>query len=345
MDYDDDIDRATRERWARWQEQNYKGYSSTAEANALYQLGAPRLSDYIKQSLRIRTKRAKKNGVAHSLAELGDLLPPDSECSRLNKRALKAFDPDRLALATMAALLNAIAARTGDETAPGTDTIMAVGYAIKHLGKPRGLFSTWEPEAVVRAGNWLIDCCAGALRKLFVVERGVIYITEEALHHADALVEIEMRRNLVFPLKLTPPQPWTRYRQGLRTFVRHSRAEAQIKRAMRDGSMQTCIDGVNWLQSVQWATSPISVEAARELIDAADLVRKPREPKYLFEARMRQRKITVLGAANFNLANFYTPMSLDWRGRVYADPHHNFAREDLVRSQFRFARGEPIDSR
>jgi Autographiviridae RNA polymerase len=111
---------------------------------------------------------------------------------------------------------------------------------------------------------------------------------------------------------------------------------------MRDGSMQTCIDGVNALQSVQWATSPISLEAALEFIDADDLVRKPREPKYLFEARKRQRKRTVLSAAEFNLANFYTPMSLDWRGRVYADPHHHFGREDLVRSQFRFARADPI---
>jgi DNA-directed RNA polymerase len=39
---------------------------------------------------------------------------------------------------------------------------------------------------------------------------------------------------------------------------------------------------------------------------------------------------------------FYTPMNLDWRGRVYGLTHFNFQRDDRVRALFQFADGEPI---
>jgi DNA-directed RNA polymerase len=39
---------------------------------------------------------------------------------------------------------------------------------------------------------------------------------------------------------------------------------------------------------------------------------------------------------------FYCPMNMDWRGRVYALTHFNFQREDRVRSMFLFANGEAI---
>ena len=39
---------------------------------------------------------------------------------------------------------------------------------------------------------------------------------------------------------------------------------------------------------------------------------------------------------------FWTPMHLDWRGRVYSVPHFSYPREDYVRGLFLFADGEPI---
>jgi DNA-directed RNA polymerase, mitochondrial len=42
---------------------------------------------------------------------------------------------------------------------------------------------------------------------------------------------------------------------------------------------------------------------------------------------------------------FYTPMNLDWRGRVNPLPHFNFIRDDRVRALFLFADGEPIGER
>jgi DNA-directed RNA polymerase len=39
---------------------------------------------------------------------------------------------------------------------------------------------------------------------------------------------------------------------------------------------------------------------------------------------------------------FYCPMNMDWRGRVYSLTHFNFQREDRVRAMFLFANGEPI---
>jgi DNA-directed RNA polymerase len=42
------------------------------------------------------------------------------------------------------------------------------------------------------------------------------------------------------------------------------------------------------------------------------------------------------------LDQFYVPMNMDWRGRVYGLAHFNFQREDRVRSMFLFAKGEAI---
>ncbi len=39
---------------------------------------------------------------------------------------------------------------------------------------------------------------------------------------------------------------------------------------------------------------------------------------------------------------FFTPMNMDWRSRVYALTHFNFQREDRVRALFLFANGEPL---
>src|SRR5262249_10081211 len=39
---------------------------------------------------------------------------------------------------------------------------------------------------------------------------------------------------------------------------------------------------------------------------------------------------------------FWTPMNMDWRGRVYGLPSFAFHREDRVRALFLFADGEPI---
>jgi DNA-directed RNA polymerase, mitochondrial len=42
---------------------------------------------------------------------------------------------------------------------------------------------------------------------------------------------------------------------------------------------------------------------------------------------------------------FWTPMNLDWRGRVNPLPHFNFIRDDRVRALFHFADGQPIGER
>ena len=41
-------------------------------------------------------------------------------------------------------------------------------------------------------------------------------------------------------------------------------------------------------------------------------------------------------------ARFWTPMNLDWRGRVNPQPHFNYTREDRVRALFLFADRLPI---
>src|SRR5262249_39320475 len=42
---------------------------------------------------------------------------------------------------------------------------------------------------------------------------------------------------------------------------------------------------------------------------------------------------------------FYTSLSCDFRGRIVADPHFNYMRQDYVRGLFLFAEGKPIGKR
>jgi DNA-directed RNA polymerase len=55
-----------------------------------------------------------------------------------------------------------------------------------------------------------------------------------------------------------------------------------------------------------------------------------------------------LETARYLVANgnkFWTPASLDYRGRVYGMPNFNYQRGDLVRSLFQFSEGKPLDER
>lgn len=160
-------------------------------------------------------------------------------------------------------------------------------------------------------------------------------------------------------------------------FVRtpHKATRAAVRAAMRSGTMKQHVDAVNALQAVPWTINHAVLGVMRWCI--AHNVAVPGlpgedvpEPERLTpeawadEAQRKLQRITLARVREHNTAlvgerlmlqqdlatavrlaeheRFWTPMSCDWRGRVYATCGFNFQRDDRVRALFLFADGAPI---
>lgn len=153
---------------------------------------------------------------------------------------------------------------------------------------------------------------------------------------------------------------------------------AAARHAMRDGSMAPTVAAVNALQSVPFKINTWIMEVIKTCAERGIKVAGLPAPKALevpsklsldeFKALpvevRKLRSKTRKGAKKANRSRagdivslkmdmkvaerlaaspqFYTPMNMDWRGRVYSMTHFNFQREDRVRALFLFANGEPI---
>jgi DNA-directed RNA polymerase len=150
---------------------------------------------------------------------------------------------------------------------------------------------------------------------------------------------------------------------------------AAIKAALADGTMQPTLDALNALQSTAWTINKRVLGVIQACIERGiavpglpgvdlPLPDKPGKWEDLDDAAKRLWKHRVSQVKQKNRSNtsshtlliqdlktanmlaeherFWTPMNLDWRGRVYACTHFNFQRDDRVRALFLFADGEPI---
>lgn len=155
--------------------------------------------------------------------------------------------------------------------------------------------------------------------------------------------------------------------------TKHESTKAAVRSAIRRGTMRPTLDALNSLQSVPWTINKrvlgvVSACYAAGIpvkgLPSADppIVEKPYDnvwagmDKDAREARRTNRRTNLafkgactLFAEDMQTAElmaehgrFYTAMNLDFRGRAYGVPSFNFQREDLVRSLFLFADGEPI---
>jgi DNA-directed RNA polymerase len=157
--------------------------------------------------------------------------------------------------------------------------------------------------------------------------------------------------------------------------TRHKQTKPAVQKAIRDGSMKPALDALNSLQAVPWKINERLLAAIRECasrgievpgLPAADLAlpEKPRswdsmddDAQLLWKqqrdavarANRKSSSQRTLFAEDIQTAEalskqgrFWTPMNLDWRGRVYAAPSFNYQREDHIRALFLFADGEPI---
>jgi DNA-directed RNA polymerase, mitochondrial len=167
----------------------------------------------------------------------------------------------------------------------------------------------------------------------------------------------------------------------LRLKNNHVETQQMAEAACLDGTMKPALDGVNALQAVPWRINKRVLGVLRECIARdikveglpKDKVSKPKladifpgcddfnalseaeKAEFLAEkAKATKHNQAVMGdrldlqtvlstAEMFEDApRFFTPMNMDFRGRVYAMTAFNFQREDRVRSLFLFSDGEPL---
>jgi DNA-directed RNA polymerase len=153
---------------------------------------------------------------------------------------------------------------------------------------------------------------------------------------------------------------------------------AEVKKAIADGTMAPALKGINTLQAVPFKintwlldvmdqvrangvvvpgfTVPDKIEVPPKLTEeqwqalGQDERKLASEERYSAQKLNRQRHsdLTLLAldmAEAHRLAEapeFYTGMTMDFRGRVYPLPRFNFQRGDHVRSLFLFRNGAPI---
>lgn len=165
-------------------------------------------------------------------------------------------------------------------------------------------------------------------------------------------------------------------KQLLRTY--HKDTKSAARHAISTGQMAPALKGVNVLQSVPftintWIMDIISQCYERGVkVEGLPFKNWLKVPARLSAAEfaalsIEERRLlakTIRGLKKANRSNvsdtvqytedmetaqlltavdrFYTPMSMDWRSRVYSLARFNFQREDRVRSLFLFANGKPI---
>jgi Autographiviridae RNA polymerase len=289
-------------------------------------------------------------------------------------RVLKQCDPDSLALTTLDTLIASIIRQHGGKKAAIRLGRAAHGEAWaaklliddkalhrkisksddprKHAIKAGYRSKEWSEEQAFRVGNWLIDCCLRALPEIFVERRGprgevIIDIAEQAKELADQLTKILIGCNPVLVPSISPPKPWTDWRDGgyhderaraSVTFVkgkaaRNKDTEQAFQAAFRNGSMKQHVDAVNSLQSVPYRINKPVLEALRRY--------GPRT-KSGHDLLQLERDIAIADRLN---GAFYIPLNTDFRGRIYPIPYFNYQRDDSIRALFLLDQGEPITER
>lgn len=237
----------------------------------------------------------------------------------------------------------------------------------------------WSPTRRTKAGAWLLNLLLATLPQVFVIEglgeHKCVTLTEEAAEvGAAVLADLIDESYSLLPIN-EPPPPWT----GLVGGARHHRAglirshyadvKARVASAIKSGQMAPALDGLNALQAVGWTLNErmagIIRECARRHLKIKGMPRERKElpvwdenrdaaEQAIERAEIKKHNQRVLGdeltlAADLKTADllagkaaWWTPMNLDFRGRVYALTQFNFARDDRVRSMFLFSDGEPL---
>jgi hypothetical protein len=268
---------------------------------------------------------------------------PDPPPKFLRELVRELNDPLFLALAALASLLDAIfRGWDPDDRSPGTKLKLKIGEDLYWwLRQKVKIPKRWSEADRVRAGDWLL---AQALHMdMFGWDGELPCISDEWLPRVGELREYLIRKNPSYAPLLKPSAPWTGWSKTCdgfeATFVRDWRPQTEA--AINDAFLDPDWDharGVNALGRV-----PLKIDAemvalverfAVELMGNAGAKRKADETKV---------KADVADAKYCGDSAFWNDYSCDRRGRIYALQNLNFAREDHVRSLFRFANGMKLN--
>jgi DNA-directed RNA polymerase, mitochondrial len=359
---------ATEERFATQQENLYDalGYPATAEGKAFYDECIPAIVAFIQAEFDGAGNTDAPRGLKVTLRRLDLHLVAVSALTALIHSPAICSDDDcqRPDIVTMeqigSALLGECRRRRRTVFTPRKESSKA------KRGRSAFRSSVWTRDQIIAAGGWLQDCVVQALPEIFVHdERGLPRPLNTAIDRAVAIAREAMLRSPIMENCKSPPTNWTGLKDGgywtqasrlSVPFVRghDKRAERAVGSAMAGGTIQPHVDAVNSQQSVAWTIDEVMLDVVKRY-GPYYLARKPGMlSKWVtIEERWHRRKRTsddlilwqrdIAQAERLVGDEFFTPMNVDWRGRIYGIAFYmNHQRQDWARCLFRFKRGIPI---
>jgi DNA-directed RNA polymerase, mitochondrial len=281
--------------------------------------------------------------VGHSLTRQGQALTAKYlpvligliEAERARRRSdwaiwpsLKPIKNEDLARRLLVAGINVAAAKDlGADRETGQKTYRDIALWMGRQFGERG-------EIGFKLGAWAVDLLS--LLPCFDLAGDILVLAAPVADFFDAVMAEEIKNHPLLTPRLEPPQPWTQFHRGALpadhwakvplVLDHHHSTETAVQAAIAAGKMDRCLKAINALQGV-----PLRINTP------------------LLEFMMRsgvadQSQSRDLTTAEFLACygQFYIPLQLDFRGRLYGLSHFNFAREDHVRALIQFARGAPI---
>ena len=274
-----------------------------------------------------------------------------------------------------------------------------LGYRRKAVkstaGKEGHVMSILSETDKLNVGGFVLDAILRAVPEVFEdykvttakSTQNFLRLTTEA---SQALLEVREMQAWMHPAykpMVVPPKPWESFYNGCyhnpkvaRTVTlvrtRNKRHIALVQNAMRDGSMDYCLEALNAIQGTRWAINKPVYELVKWAYEEGKTLpsfpprhhlARPERPKdydKLTEEAKKGWRITAAQIAQRNrgidserivmlqdlstaegllqVSHFFIPHNLDFRGRVYPIPHFNQQRSDYVKAQLHFAEGRVL---
>ena len=203
------------------------------------------------------------------------------------------------------------------------------------------LKSDWTESEYLVAGSWMLEC-ASTLDYFDVDDRGLPAIAPGWQQYVDQQLEQLMWRDPVFAPHLKQPSGWTgwakQYDDRLHaTFVRDSRPETKAATVEAFSGDFEHVRGVNALSRVPLRIDQTMLALVERF--AVDVINHKGERR---EDDQRTVSSDLRIAKWIGDRTFYLDYNCDTRGRLNPLSHFNYAREDHVRSLFKFANGQQL---
>lgn len=252
---------------------------------------------------------------------------------------------------------------------------------LKLIASKKGFeYKPWSDSDLLNSAAWVVDNLTRG--PLFTLdEDNQLTMTASALAEIEQIMaDMVLCKPRGLP-QSGPVQIWESTTMHLDSLpyqlVRTPQATVRkfVEREFRAGGMGPTLDAINHSQSVLWRINDRMVDLVKwayeenlgravglpardnlELPFVADFEALSEPEKVKFMREKREKKTTNRGfigerivlaqhiamAERLSGGPFWTPMNLDYRGRVYAIPTFNFQAADHIRSMFEFHEGQKL---